>query len=272
MEQMLPPGTVLGRRHRGYEVAGFILTEARFAAKVALPPHAHENAFFRLIVAGASTDICAGRSVLGEAASMVYHAAGETHANCWHRSGRSFVIELPVGTVQRVGEPARALQCGRAFPSGPAVQLGLRAFGEFERMDAVSPLVLEGLILELIAVACRSAIPRSGPTPPSWLRRTRDRLKDCFATTPGLGALAADVGVHPGHLVRAFRQHYHCTPGEYVRQLRVERACCLLGQGTMSLAEVALTTGFADQSHFSTIFKRHTGLTPAGYRRAVRAR
>src|SRR6516162_4867172 len=132
MEKRLAPGIVLGRRLRGCEVAGFILTEAYFPTDALLPVHCHENGFFRLIVEGTSTDISAGKKFLGEAATMVYHAAMESHANLWHRAGRSFVIELPMETAHRVVEgSAGVLERGRTFSSGPAVQAALRVFHEF---------------------------------------------------------------------------------------------------------------------------------------------
>jgi AraC family transcriptional regulator len=272
MEKRLAPGMVLGRRLRGCEVAEFILTEASFAADTALPVHCHENGFFRLILAGISTDICEGKKFLGEAASMVYHPAAESHANLWHYGGRSFVIELPVDATDRVGEgSARVLERGQTFPSGPSVQIALRAFLEFQHMDSVSPLALEGLILELLAVACRSAAPIEEPAPPAWLRRARELLDDCPTQPHGLAAVAAAAGVHRGHLARTFRSHYRCTLGEYLRRLRVEQACRLL-RGKTPLAEIALATGFADQSHFSAVFKRHTGMTPAAYRKILGGR
>ena len=93
-----------------------------------------------------------------------------------------------------------------------------------------------------------------------------------FAEAITLDQIASTVGVHPGHLAREFRRYYRCTPGDYIRQLRVDRACRELSVGDNSLAEVALAAGFSDQSHFATAFKRHTGLTPAAYRRAAQAR
>jgi AraC-like DNA-binding protein len=268
----LAPGMVLGRKLRGCEVAGFILTEACFPKDAALPVHCHENGFFRLIVSGCSTDVSAGKQFTGEAASMLYHAATESHANRWHRAGRSFVIELPLDVIERLGDgPSRVLARGQTFPSGPAVLAALRVFREFRHMDSLSPLALEGLTLELLAAACRSAAPAKEPAPPAWLRRARELLDDCPAQPHVLSDIAAAAGVHPGHLARAFRDRYHCTAGEYLRQRRVERAYQLL-RGNTPLAEVAVVTGFADQSHFSAVFKRHTGMTPAAYREAVRGR
>jgi AraC family transcriptional regulator len=84
--------------------------------------------------------------------------------------------------------------------------------------------------------------------------------------------LAVGVGVHPVTLARAFRRAFGCTIGEYLRRLRIERAAEQLATGTQPLAEIALAAGFADQSHFSNVFRRRVGMSPSAYRREVRGR
>ena len=72
--------------------------------------------------------------------------------------------------------------------------------------------------------------------------------------------------MHPVHLAREFRRFQRCTIGEYIRQLRIERACRQLHASDEPLATIASAVGFSDQSHFSRTFKRLIGMTPAGYR------
>jgi len=266
----LAPGEVLGRRLRACKVAGFVLTEACFPTGAALPVHSHVNGFFRLIVSGVSTDVAGGMGFLGQAASVVYHPAAENHANVWHQKGSSFVIELPMYVTDRVAEePARWLERRQTFGSGPVVQAAHRVFREFRQMDCLSPLALESLILELLVVACRTTAPAAEQAPPGWLRRAKEMLDECPTQPHVLADVAGASGVHPGHFARAFRLHYRCTAGEYLRQRRVERAIRLL-RGNTPLAEIATAAGFADQSHFSAVFKRHTGMTPAVYRKIAR--
>jgi AraC family transcriptional regulator len=64
-----------------------------------------------------------------------------------------------------------------------------------------------------------------------------------------------------------FRTNVGCTPGEYVRRLRVEFACHRISSSDMPLIEIALEAGFSDQSHLTKNFKRYTGMTPARFRR-----
>lgn len=134
-------------------------------------------------------------------------------------------------------------------------------------MDEVSPLVIEGITLELMAEASRRAVRCSEDRrPPRWLKQTREFLDTHFTDNLSCSDIAVSVGVHPVHLAREFRRHYKCTLGEYTRQLRVEFACRELSKADASLVDIALTSGFSSQSHFSTVFKRLTGMSPAHYR------
>jgi AraC family transcriptional regulator len=95
----------------------------------------------------------------------------------------------------------------------------------------------------------------------------RELLTERCTAAFTLAGLAAEAGVHPGYLAAAFRRHFGCTPGGYVRRQRVALTCRHLSDSDTPLADVALLAGFADQSHFTRVFKRQTGLTPAAYRK-----
>jgi AraC-like DNA-binding protein len=158
------------------------------------------------------------------------------------------------------------------FRGGQPAVLIARLYDEFQRCDAVTPLAVEGLTLELLARAARTLErPDHERRPPAWMRQVHDLLNDRFAEDLSLSAIAAVVAVHPAYLAATFRRHFRCTVGDYLRQRRVEAACRLLTQTCLSLPEVARTAGFADHSHFARTFKNLTGTTPSRYRRAARA-
>jgi AraC family transcriptional regulator len=81
--------------------------------------------------------------------------------------------------------------------------------------------------------------------------------------------LAREAGVHPVHLARVFRKMERRTPGEYQQRLQVRAAGELLRDPEWPLAAIAAECGFADQSHFTRVFHRMAGTTPARFRRAV---
>jgi AraC-like DNA-binding protein len=141
----------------------------------------------------------------------------------------------------------------------------LRVLDEFEQPDVSSSIIIEGLTLELLGLGMRER--RRDPSIPHWLRRVRDYLTANCTASLSLTMLAAEAGVQPTYLASAFHRHYGCTVGTYIRRERVGLACRQLTNSDTRLAEIALHMGFADQSHFTRIFKSQTGLTPSAYRK-----
>lgn len=78
--------------------------------------------------------------------------------------------------------------------------------------------------------------------------------------------LAKACGLSVRAFERQFQAAYHCSPHDYVRQLRVRMSCSALVFSPKSLAAVATEFGFADQSHFTKEFKKFMAETPRAYR------
>ncbi|MDE6399662.1 MAG: helix-turn-helix domain-containing protein, partial [Muribaculaceae bacterium] len=78
--------------------------------------------------------------------------------------------------------------------------------------------------------------------------------------------LSAEVGISRAHLHRKMKDMIGMTPSDFIRTIRIRRACELLQKGSVEVTQVAYALGFASQSHFSTTFKNFTGMTPSEYR------
>ncbi|MDO4334492.1 MAG: helix-turn-helix domain-containing protein [Bacteroidales bacterium] len=78
--------------------------------------------------------------------------------------------------------------------------------------------------------------------------------------------LADGVGVSRTHLHRKMKEMIGMTPSDYIRNIRLKRACELLKRSDIEVTQVAYKIGFTSQSHFSTHFKRYTGYSPSEYR------
>ena len=137
---------------------------------------------------------------------------------------------------------------------------------EFEYCDTDSELIIELLLRDMLSAHAGLCEARSA-FQPSWLGRLLDYLDDTFTEPWTLNDLATQVGVHPVYLCRTFRQHFRFTLGQYIRSLRVLRAQQLVVEGSVNLAEVAVLSGFADQSHLQREFKKVVGTSPGLYRR-----
>lgn len=106
---------------------------------------------------------------------------------------------------------------------------------------------------------------------PKWrLRRVEEYVRTHFEHCISLSELAAVAGLSRMHFAAQFRAATGYRPREYLLHQRIERAKLLLSNSETALAEVALIVGFCTQAHFSTVFKRVTGDTPARWRCASR--
>jgi AraC family transcriptional regulator len=148
-----------------------------------------------------------------------------------------------------------------------AAALARRVACELQAPDRSSELAAEGLVLQLLALGERERSDAARGS--AWLSTVVELLHERTPQAPTLTELAAEAGVHPGHLARAFRRALGTTVCEYSRSLRLEWAAARL-EGEGSLAEIAVEAGFADQSHFTRAFRRGTGLTPGRYRELLR--
>lgn len=146
--------------------------------------------------------------------------------------------------------------------------LALRLYRAMKR-QTLSPLLVEGIVLELLAEAGRVAPARERGSPP-WMARMLELLHDEFWRPWTLAAVAQEIGVHPVYLSRAFRRVHRQTLGEYLHRVRVQFAIEHLADESAGLVDVALRAGFADQSHFCRVFKLLTGCSPGAYRKLLR--
>jgi AraC family transcriptional regulator len=243
--------------------------EAAYPPGLRIGTHAHDRLCLTVIARGGFDEIRgAGPALAGGPGTVVLRPRGHAHANAIGRAG-ALDLEIEFGGRAVAGMEAAwtgadtvALRNPRAEAIGRAIRRELRA------SDRARGLILEGLALELLGVCVRATDRDArGPGVPGWLARVRERLEAEFREPLRFDRLAADAGVHPVHLARAFRAHYGDSPGAYLRRLRVRFAADELRRDPgRSLSEIACAAGFSDHSHFARVFRAETGETPSRWR------
>lgn len=257
-------------QERTATVGGFTLREGRHPGGSALPWHTHPGPTLCFVYAGRFAESFAGATLECTPGTLKITPAEEPHCDRFGREEtHGMFVEADAARVESLGEYAAVLEERVSFHDEGLALLAWRVAAEFRRRDTAAPLAIEGLLLEILAGAARVRELRLSPGVPRWLAEARDYLHDP-AQVGSLGELAAAVGVHPVTLARGFRKAYGCSVGAYLRWLRVARATRGLAETDAPLAEIALAAGFADQSHFSNVFRRVTGLSPSAFRRAMR--
>ena len=244
-----------------------VLSELRQPCERLVPRHEHELAYVTLVLDGHYREGDRGRLEELRPLTAVFNPVGIAHSTVIGPAGASLF------TVEFRTEKMRALDlklpASTTFDCGIGSMLwpGMRLFAAFKSKGDDS-LAIEGHVFELLA-AITDSDHAPEQTAPRWLSRVKERLHEEFRERPRMRDLAREAGVHPVHLARAFRKFEKWSPGEYQLRLQLRAACELLRDPEWPLAQIAAECGFADQSHFTRVFRRMAATTPLRFRQAV---
>ena len=108
---------------------------------------------------------------------------------------------------------------------------------------------------------------------PTWARELKEIIQDHVDENLSLKEISKGLSISPSYLSREFSKYFEdLSFGEYIRKQRIEKARELMENTSYSLTEIVYLTGFSDQSHFTRIFKKHTGQNPSDFRKKNKRR
>jgi AraC-like DNA-binding protein len=179
-----------------------------------------------------------------------------------------FTAVTPMPTMRgRADSPVRLKAVGGgqawiALFSGPDVRAG-------EAWSSDVLLHARPRLHQLATVAARES--EQGPSVPSLTTGMRRRVEEFIENRLGMPLTVEDIaqaaGMSCSHFTRAFRNVLKMTPHRYVMWRRLLKAQELIKTSTASLAEIAVVSGFSDQSHLCRLFHQQLGESPSRYRR-----
>jgi AraC-like DNA-binding protein len=212
-------------------------------------------------------------------------AAGSTivlFPGVWHRYRPRPAVGWEEYWVGFAGESAQQLQQrGFLTPDEPLWDTGpdellLHAFTTLlDRMRAEPPAfeqLLAASVWEILATAQSAArLRQGGDRLHQRIRLARSILESHTGGPPQIAGIAARLGLSVSRFQHAFKEATGLSPYQYHLQLKIQRAEQLLRGGDLSIKELARLLEFRTVYHFSTLFKRKTGLAPSVYRRQTAA-
>jgi AraC family transcriptional regulator len=227
--------------------------------------HSHSWLHLTIVSRGSYNRRLGSQTANYKAGSLSFLRTNDSHTDSYARGSQCLHVVIPSAMEQELTRGLTA-QGAHEIPLGLSARFSVALQREFRYPDGNSPLIVEALLLDLVSRHLEVIRDKSSARP-RWLGVLLDYLDDTFEQEWSLPEIAAEIGVHPVYLCRTFSEHFNCTLGEYIRKLRMLRGWQLLAIGDATLAEIASLSGFADQSHFTRVFKSHFGSTPGEYRR-----
>jgi AraC-like DNA-binding protein len=265
---LLKPQTYFGGQLRlSRSCSNITMSEVEYVQARECKGHSHERAFFALLLQGGYDEIYKRRRLRYRSDTVVFRPAGMTHADeITARGTRFFIIEMGDAWESRMREYSPRLDLTDDVCGDNAAWFAQRLYDAMTHSPACPSLLVQAMVLDLLNIAARSGVVRERQRP-RWLGGVLELMHSDFSKNLKLEAIASQAGVHPAYLSRVFRKIYGESLGHYVNRLRVRYASAeLTKQNGAPLCEVALTSGFADQSHFTRIFKQIAGVTPGAFR------
>jgi AraC family transcriptional regulator len=227
--------------------------------------HSHAEAHYLLFLEGSYLSTAAGAPAVTDRPMLIYNPPGVVHRDCFRSQHGRFFTHSVSAVSQAEGAPLLPQHALVLDGSAFALAQKIAAAG---RDPYSEPLWLESLCNALLARTAESLEPVLRAAP-GWLQRVCERLRDDCGRNLTLGDIAREAGVHPVHLTRVFRARLHCTPGDYLRRCRLDKAAALLASSRLRLTDVAQACGYFDQAHFTHAFRRAYGVAPSAYRRGL---
>jgi len=258
------------REYREIEGAAFLYMDAPRPRYCGI--HSHDQVLASFLLGGAIVEVD-DRGQKSECGPLTLHTTppGMRHAHLISSPRvTTLCIAIEVEMLSHAGDAAKALEEPMTCRRSGIISLAPKIRREIAVGDHASSMVLEGLVLELVGELARKGESKLSDTAPVWLRRAKDMIHDHWNRSLSIGDVAAEAGVHPSQLNRAFRAYMNQTPGEYLRKVRMERATRQVLAGDLPLKAIATQAGFADQAHFTREFRRRHGVPPIEMRRMMR--
>jgi AraC family transcriptional regulator len=270
-QRSLPFGTFYGSVDVRHSTPGLEISVLSVDPHRVVERHTHDTAHFVFVLDGLYASSAAGAHAVSSGRALIYNPAGTTHRDRFESrahapEGRFLTLSLDASFTDSSGSDLHAPMIATAARAPSALAIAERLAGACQSQQGDATLMRESLALALL-IAVSGAPTSRASTAPAWLTTAREMLDDRCGENVRIAEVALAAGVHAVHLARVFRRYMGCTPGDYLRRRRIERSRVLLENSSRSISDVALSSGYVDQSHLTNAFRRELLMTPAAYRR-----
>ena len=261
------------------ELGNLELLRARFR-KQRFGRHYHDGYAIGVIEGGALGFEYLGEHLVALPGNVNLAVPGEPHNGfaAEDQGWRYRMFYLPAQLLERAAsevadKPVRPPFFRQGVIEDPHLAGQIRSLHMALESPGISILEAETRLLDTLAhMVLRHAEDKLGlgfkPTSHSAVEKAVEYLEAHYQVNPSLESLSRVAGLSRFHFLRVFHKQMGLPPHTYLTQVRIRRAKELLYQG-LTIADVALDTGFTDQSHLNRHFKRLVGVTPGAYSNSI---
>jgi AraC family transcriptional regulator len=246
------------------ETESFRAHAMRFAPGLRLPSHYHNEPMLMVPLRGRVDLVSCGRRVACLPGMVFIVPPGEVHESTFGHCGARSVVITPRNSDV-------AFRDLLVVDSPPISRIAGGIVDEAMCPDSLSAMAVDGMVMQILALTLRIDSKMRGRMPRAWLQTVVDMIR-AGGHRVTLSEIAAAVDTTPAYLAKVFRSTYGQPIARFARGVRLDRAAERLRASDASIRDIARDAGFADQSHFTRLFKSVKGITPALYRQEMQRR
>jgi AraC family transcriptional regulator len=259
-------GSYLGFQTDILSYRDIIISKTEYKQKEDQSWHCHENPFFAYFLKGGNKELRKANEINCSAGTLLFYKAGEFHSNKDYIPGsRILHFEIDKNWFNENKLNPENMQQSE-INNLTVKNIFTNIIREFSIRDDLSESSVQSLALYLFNLLIRQADKKPAP---SWKYNLDKILEEQTVNKQSLANLAKKLKLHPVTLSRQFPQYYNCNFGEYLRQLRIQKAISLLAKKTIPISDIAEHCGFSEPSNFIRCFKKQKGITPDAYRKLL---
>jgi len=208
--------------------------------------------------------------------------AGQRYSACWEEGLEDLSIHMDPALLARAAAEAGVSEkvelVEACSVSDPVIrQIGMALKAEVESEGPAGRLYAESLG-NVLAVHLLRRYTQDGDRLRTALgglsgrklNQATEFIQENIERDLGITEIADAVDLSPFHFARSFKQATGVSPHQYLIKSRIKRAKALLAESELPIVEVGFKAGFKKQSHFTTLFRKLTDLTPKAYRDITR--
>jgi AraC family transcriptional regulator len=264
--KQLKSGQHFGLAKKKLKLSGTTLTEAGYEPDIQVPWHFHENAYFFMHLRGRLKEVNKKNSITCTSGTLLFHHWQDPHFDTDFSVDASFFhIEIEDIWFKKYSLSTRMPE-GSLYLENPLLKSIFRnVHSELAINDNATQLSIDGLLAQAFGLLIRQSAYEKNERPP-WTKKVKEILHDAEPGQLSLQSLSEYTGLHPVYLSNQFSRYFGVGFGEYIRRLKLDKACHLLANSKLSITSIAYDCGFSDQSHFIRAFRQAHGITPLKFR------
>jgi AraC family transcriptional regulator len=261
-------GEFYGNTNKTVYLEGITLTDTVYTHPK-VDWHYHEHAYFTFILEGNVIEGNKKEVYNCTPGNLLFHNWQDPHYNIKPEGfTRGFHLEIEKTWFDAMTLNTDHLEGSKKI-ANPEIKLLMYKIFRASKIDpGPADLTTQTLLAEIIARLQGDEL-RILHKNPKWVQQIEELLQEQFTDNLTLDYLSTTLDLHPMHLSRDFSKYFHCTIGEYIRKLKVEKALSLIALQKQSFTEIAYQCGFADQSHFNRCFKEMNDMNPSVHKKIL---